>query len=333
MSQSRSCGPPCSGVSSSPGPQSTISAGTSPSASHGVRASQPAASAAASRWCGDLVLARDHDEAPVAAAGLRRRRVGGRPGRVGVPALAGLAAVAAARGELRGQRRGAPARLVRLGVEGRGDRGADVHADEVHQREGAHPEAAGAAADAVHLLGGGEPLLHDPQRLEREGPVAAVDQEAGAVAGLDRPPCPSPRRAARARARAAGEEATPATSSASRIRGTGLKKCRPTTRSGPGTPAAIALTSSDDVFVASTASSAHHGGERAEQRALDLEVLRRGLDDHVARREVGELEGALDVRVVHPHVEPGGARRLGDAGAHRAGAGHPEQHARPRRAR
>ena len=70
----------------------------------------------------------------------------------------------------------------------------------------------------------------------------------------------------------------------------------------------------------------HDAGERAEQPALELEVLGRGLDDHVAGGEVGEGRGARDVRVVHPHVEPGGARRLGDAGAHRPGAGDSEQH-------
>ena len=45
--------------------------------------------------------------------------------------------------------------------------------------------------------------------------------------------------------------------------GGGLKKCMPTTRSGPGTPAAIAVTLSDEVLVASTQSSAHDLRERA----------------------------------------------------------------------
>ena len=54
---------------------------------------------------GDLVLARDDDEAPGAAARLGRGRVGRPARRVGVPALAGLAPVAPARGELRGERR------------------------------------------------------------------------------------------------------------------------------------------------------------------------------------------------------------------------------------
>ena len=67
---------------------------------------------------------------------------------------------------------------------------------------------------------------------------------------------PSASPSERARASASGELAAPATSSTSRIFGTGLKKCSPTTRSGRGTPAAIALTSSDEVLVASSASGA-----------------------------------------------------------------------------
>ena len=58
--------------------------------------------------------------------------------------------------------------------------------------------------------------------------------------------------AARATARASGEDSTPATTSSRRIRGAGLKKCMPTTRSGPLAPVATAVTSSEEVLVAST---------------------------------------------------------------------------------
>ena len=54
---------------------------------------------------------------------------------------------------------------------------------------------------------------------------------------------------------AASPERSPATTSTSFMTGAGLKKCMPTTRSGPGTPAAISVTDSDDVLVASTQSS------------------------------------------------------------------------------
>ena len=57
---------------------------------------------------------------------------------------------------------------------------------------------------------------------------------------------------ARAVRSARSPEAAPATTSTSLITGAGLKKCIPTTRSGPGTPAAISVTESDEVLVAST---------------------------------------------------------------------------------
>ena len=53
-----------------------------------------------------------------------------------------------------------------------------------------------------------------------------------------------------------GSVAAPRTTSTSRIRGAGLKKCRPTSRPGSRSRFATAVTDSDEVFVASTASSA-----------------------------------------------------------------------------
>ena len=47
--------------------------------------------------------------------------------------------------------------------------------------------------------------------------------------------------------------------------GGGLKKCMPTTRSGPGTPAASAVTLSEEVLVASTQSSRDVPGDLREQ--------------------------------------------------------------------
>jgi hypothetical protein len=54
---------------------------------------------------------------------------------------------------------------------------------------------------------------------------------------------------------AASPDRSPATTSTSFMTGAGLKKCMPTTRSAPGTPAAISVTLSEEVFVASTQSS------------------------------------------------------------------------------
>src|SRR4051794_30273445 len=138
---------------------------------------------------GQRFVARDR-ERPVASTGRRRVGVLG-PVRavlgVLVPAAAGLAAVAPRGRHALGERGGPPARLaVGLLVERLRDLEADVDAHEIHQLERAHREAAAQPADAVHLLRGGQALLHEPQRLQPERAVAAVDQEAGDVGGLDR---------------------------------------------------------------------------------------------------------------------------------------------------
>ena len=58
---------------------------------------------------------------------------------------------------------------------------ADVDADEVHQLERAHAEAAAEPADAVDLLVARHPLLQESQPLGVERPRAAVDEEARSV--------------------------------------------------------------------------------------------------------------------------------------------------------
>ena len=93
----------------------------------------------------------------------------------------------------------------------------------------------------------------------------------------------------RAAATASGAGASPATTSSSRIFCGGLKKCMPTTRSGAGTPAASAVTLSDEVFVASTQSARDVAASRLKSSRLTLEVLGRGLDDQVADGEGGEV--------------------------------------------
>ncbi len=130
----------------------------------------------------------------------------------------------------------------------------------------------------------------------------------------------------------------------------------PTTRSGRCAPEAIAVTSSEEVFVAITASSGEDlAGERAEQLVLELKRFRCGLDHEIAPGEVGQgrrggepldrrggarlghpaalglavkalddrrvpvLEGLSDW-VVQQRVGAAHARELRDAGTHRAGA-------------
>ena len=150
------------------------------------------------------------------------------------------------------------------------------------------------------------------QRLTRKPGASA--------ASITRLPIASP--ASRATASASAADSAPATTSTSRILGGGLKKCMPTTRSGCGTPAASAVTLSDEVLVASTQSALDDGRELGEQRALELEVLGRRLDHQLAARErlqVPHRLGALRrprerlrVGVVEQGLQAGAGRERGD---------------------
>ena len=62
---------------------------------------------------------------------------------------------------------------------------------------------------------------------------------------------------------AASPEASPSTTSTSRIAGTGLKKCMPTTRSARPARAPICVTESAEVLVASTTSARHSRSSRS----------------------------------------------------------------------
>src|SRR4051794_4122815 len=79
---------------------------------------------------------------------------------------------------------------------------------------------------------------------------------------------PIARPSSRARWSAASSEPSPAPPATSRITGAGLKKCMPTTRSGPRTPAAISVTDSDEVFVASAQSAATASATRESRSRL-----------------------------------------------------------------
>ena len=74
--------------------------------------------------------------------------------------------------------------------------------------------------------------------------------------------------ASRATVIASRAEASPATTSTSRILAGGLKKCIPTTRSGCGSPEAIAVTLSDEVLVASTQPGSTISARRANSSRL-----------------------------------------------------------------
>ena len=134
-------------------------------------------------------MACDHDQ-PVAAA--RGPWLGvGRPvlpralAVVVVPAPA-LAAEATGGDRPNGDRRRPPAGLAEaLLVERARDVEAGVDPHEVHQLERPHAEAARQPADAIDGLDRCDSLLEQLERLEPERAIAAIDQEPGAVGGVD----------------------------------------------------------------------------------------------------------------------------------------------------
>ena len=78
------------------------------------------------------------------------------------------------------------------------------------------------------------------------------------------------------------------TTSTSFISGTGLKKCRPTIRSGRVVAAAIAAIVRLDVFDAKIVCGGQSGIELLPDRVLDVEILDDRLDDDVAIVKVGD---------------------------------------------
>ena len=79
---------------------------------------------------------------------------------------------------------------------------------------------------------------------------------------------PAPSVSARACASACGSVPVFGISSTNRIAGAGLKKCRPTIRSGRASPAAIAAIDKDDVLLASTAPAPSSGSSAANTACL-----------------------------------------------------------------
>ena len=77
--------------------------------------------------------------------------------------------------------------------------------------------------------------------------------------------------------------------STSRIRGTGLKKCMPPTRSGFLQAAAIAVIGMEEVLEARMVSGPVTRLELAEQGLLGIEALDDGFDDQVGLADLGEV--------------------------------------------
>ena len=83
------------------------------------------------------------------------------------------------------------------------------------------------------------------------------------------------------------------TTSSSGSTATGLKKWKPTTRSGCSSSAAISVTDSEEVLVASTHSAETDRLDLGEHLLLDRQLLEHGLDDEVGvgERVLGQRAG------------------------------------------
>ena len=93
----------------------------------------------------------------------------------------------------------------------------------------------------------------------------------------------------------------------------------PTTRSGPGVSAPIAVTGSEEVLLARIASGPQASASAGEQLPLQVEVLGRGLDHQVAAGQPGDVGDRLEApaRLLGllgaPHLAPDAlAERLDD---------------------
>ena len=158
----------------------------------------------------------------------------------------------------------------------------DARADHREQRGGRHRDAE-LERGRVGLLEGRAALerLHQHGGLPGQHPV---DDERGRVvdehAALAELAGRRPRRSTSVTSSVAGVRTT----STSGRTATGLKKCRPTTRSGCSRPSPIAVTESDEVFVTSRHSGATTRSSAREDLLLHAELLEDGLEDEVAPR-------------------------------------------------
>ena len=285
---------------------------------------------------GDDDLARDDHEPVVSAAGRGRGGVLGALARVLVPAAPALAPQAPGRHHPRAQRRGAPARLAEAElVEGERDLVADVDPHEVLELEGAHAKA-GGAHDRVDGLDVGHALLQELERLEAEGPVAAVDQEPGAVGGVDdllahRPPGRAGDLERLGRGVDAGDDLDEAHD------GRGVEEVHADHAPGVGRRAG------DRGDRDRGGVGREHGARRdlaqgREELALELEALGRGLDDEPRLRQVGQLGRGRDLArlALQAALRPPALEAVGDllqAALARLGHGVVQQRARARRGR
>ena len=350
-------GRPAAGGPSGSSPQSRMSHGHLALGVLGLAHVQPASGRAHSQRADDPSSPGDDDEPAVAAAGLRRLGILGAVGPV-----ARRTRTSRARSCARGGRRRPSAR--------RAARAASAARRTTARRSASH--TAKPTSTPTRSISSNGPMRKPPPRRQMRSTSATVGDALltsrsasspnGRLQRFTRKPGPSaalmtsrpiasPRRAASVERRLAPTR-PPRRPRASFITGAGLKKCMPTTCSGRGAAAAIAVTGSDEVFVASTAVGPTIAAERGEQLALQLEPLGRRLDDELAApRDPSSVGGRLEPRarprrpplLQRPRCAPtpsaalervrasgswssvrapGLRRELRDAGAHRSGAEH-----------
>jgi hypothetical protein len=225
-------------------------------------------------------------------------------------------------GDLLGaQRRRAPARLAEAQlVERLGDLQADVEPDEVGQLERPHAEP-GGAHDRVDVLDAGQALLQQPQRLQAERAVAAVDQEPGAVGRLDH--APAHRLAGRARGgQRLGGGLQAGDQLDERHQRRGVEEVQAHDPRRVGRPAGDRR-DRDRGRVGRQHRAGRDLRQRAEQLVLELQALGRGLDDQRARGQRRERRGLLEPRADRGRVavEAALVHQLGDAGPGALGPG------------
>ena len=223
-----------------------------------------------------------------------RRRVGGPARRIRVPARAGLAPEPAARRHPRGQRRRPPARLVRLLVERARDRRSRRRS---RRGPSARTAPSGSRAPRRQMRSTCSGVA------SRSCTIRSASSENGRLQRLTRKPGPS----------AAAITCLPSASPSARARASAARRARrardeldqPHPRHrveevqadhalGPGHAGRDLAHEQRRRVRGEHRVRRDDGGQRGEQRALDVEPLGRGLDHHVARREVGQRRRPLD---------------------------------------
>ena len=231
-----------------------------------VRASgarRPSPRLAAAQLVGERAVARDHDEA-VAAAGLGRLGVGRPARRVLVPAAPGLAAEApggdraarrAATGASAARRTTARRTSARSRSRRRSRRGPSARTGPSGSRRPCgrcgRPARASRAAPATSR-----------SASSANGRLQRLTRKPGAVGGVDHVLAHRLAGLAGARERARRLDSAPATTSTSRITRRRVEEVHADDALGRGTPAASAVTLSEEVLVASTQSGSTTSRER-----------------------------------------------------------------------